>query len=403
MIESSHIQSANLRSTFTRYTSAILSIVVATAVRAMLDPILGNHLPLVTYFIAIMFSVWYSGRWPSWLALVLGYFAAAYFFVPPRWSLAVAGIPNQIGIGLYFLVGIISILLNDALRAAQRRAEASANEVHRLNVELEQKVKERTAQIETANERVRLQNAVLDAINKVFKEALICETEEELGKTCLAAAEELSGSKFGFFGELNKAGLFDTIAISNPGWDICKVPVGQATLIIRNMPIRGVDRSVLREGKSRIVNGIEAIKSHPDHVEVPKGHPPVTAFLGVPLKEAGKTIGMIGLGNREGGYTTAVQEDIEALAVAIVAAFKRKRSEILVRSLNKELSAVNKELEAFSYSVSHDLRAPLRAVDGFSNILLDDYRDKMNDEGKRLLNVVRDNTKKMGQLIEDIL
>jgi signal transduction histidine kinase len=68
-----------------------------------------------------------------------------------------------------------------------------------------------------------------------------------------------------------------------------------------------------------------------------------------------------------------------------------------------QLESANKELEAFSYSVSHDLRAPLRAIDGFSHILLDDYADKLDDEGRRLLNVVRANTSRMGQLIDDIL
>ncbi|MBI3479822.1 MAG: PAS domain S-box protein [Nitrosomonadales bacterium] len=89
---------------------------------------------------------------------------------------------------------------------------------------------------------------------------------------------------------------------------------------------------------------------------------------------------------------------------------ERKRFEQNIRHLNNELQqhagaleAANKELEAFSYSVSHDLRTPLRAIDGFSRILLDDYTDKLDAEGKRLLNVVRDNAGKMGQLIDDIL
>ncbi|TAL43960.1 MAG: PAS domain S-box protein [Methylovulum sp.] len=68
-----------------------------------------------------------------------------------------------------------------------------------------------------------------------------------------------------------------------------------------------------------------------------------------------------------------------------------------------QLEAANKELESFSYSVSHDLRTPLRAVDGFSRILQDEYADKLDDEGKRLLNVVRDNTSRMQHLIDDIL
>lgn len=68
-----------------------------------------------------------------------------------------------------------------------------------------------------------------------------------------------------------------------------------------------------------------------------------------------------------------------------------------------QLEAVNKELESFSYSVSHDLRAPLRAVDGFSRMLQEDYSDRLDTEGNRFLKVVRDNAKRMGELIDDLL
>ena len=68
-----------------------------------------------------------------------------------------------------------------------------------------------------------------------------------------------------------------------------------------------------------------------------------------------------------------------------------------------ELETSNKELEAFAYSVSHDLRSPLRAIDGFSRILLEDYDDKLDEEGKRVLNIIRTNTSKMDHLISDLL
>jgi signal transduction histidine kinase len=87
-----------------------------------------------------------------------------------------------------------------------------------------------------------------------------------------------------------------------------------------------------------------------------------------------------------------------------------KLSEEKVTQLNEELhrnvgklEEANRELEAFSYSVSHDLRAPLRTIDGFSRIILEDYADKLDDEGRRHLGSVRAASQRMAQLIEDLL
>jgi light-regulated signal transduction histidine kinase (bacteriophytochrome) len=68
-----------------------------------------------------------------------------------------------------------------------------------------------------------------------------------------------------------------------------------------------------------------------------------------------------------------------------------------------QLAAANKELEAFSYSVSHDLRAPLRSIDGFSLALLEDYVDRLDEEGKDHLQRIRAATQRMGMLIDDLL
>lgn len=95
----------------------------------------------------------------------------------------------------------------------------------------------------------------------------------------------------------------------------------------------------------------------------------------------------------EGVFFTAILRDIT----------ERKRAEEEVRKINAQLEAANKELEAFSYSVSHDLRAPLRAVDGFSQILLDEHASNLSKEGQRFLRLVRDNAVNMGQLIDDLL
>jgi signal transduction histidine kinase len=74
-----------------------------------------------------------------------------------------------------------------------------------------------------------------------------------------------------------------------------------------------------------------------------------------------------------------------------------------VKEANQQLEAANKELEAFSYSVSHDLRAPLRAVDGFSQAVLEDYGQQLPEEGRRHLQTIRAGAQRMGALIDDLL
>lgn len=82
---------------------------------------------------------------------------------------------------------------------------------------------------------------------------------------------------------------------------------------------------------------------------------------------------------------------------------ERKQGEEAIKRYATELEIANRELQSFSYTVSHDLRGPLRIMDGYSQALLEDYADKLDNQGKTWMNNIRDSCRHMGQLIDDIL
>ena len=114
-------------------------------------------------------------------------------------------------------------------------------------------------------------------------------------------------------------------------------------------------------------------------------------------------------------YTALDSSDLSAGIISTAMDItERKLAEEEIRRLNEELEgrvrrrtrqleAANKELEAFAFSVSHDLRAPLRAIDGFTQILAEDYALALDDEGRRVCSIVVDETRRMARLIDDLL
>jgi signal transduction histidine kinase len=154
---------------------------------------------------------------------------------------------------------------------------------------------------------------------------------------------------------------------------------------------------------------VRDVSRDPDY----RGSPAVRSEICCTLQDAAGPIGLLDILScqpLDEADFTVIQAAARLAATALINArlyeqTQRQAAELEERVAQRtaELAAVNKELEAFAYSVSHDLRAPLRSMDGFSQALLEDYADRLDEEGQDYLRRVRAASQRMAELIDDLL
>lgn len=281
---------------------------------------------------------------------------------------------------------------NETLQAEILERVKAQEEVTRLNASLEKRVLQRTSQLEEANRKLRAEisqrkkaeeekekllrserrrSAELDAVFESLPDGVLVGDETGIKKANsvvfdllgLQSIEELNEDATNFYNRI-MARFADTGEKMNQ----------------ENMPF-----SVALRG--------ETITAEINLINLKTGNEIIIRSAAAPIKMDGQVIGAV-----------AVNTDIT----------DRKKAEIEIRLLNEnlerrvmerteQLNETNRELEAFSYSVSHDLRAPLRGIDGFSLSLLEDYSDKLDDKGQDYLRRIRNASQRMGYLIDDML
>ncbi len=181
------------------------------------------------------------------------------------------------------------------------------------------------------------QISLTTAMNRVLKEALNCNSVHEVARICLDVASEFTHSAFGFIGEVNPEGRFNTIAISDSGWNNCIMPKTQAENAVLDMELQSYWSRPIKTGKTVMVNDPTL---DPDQRGEPPGHPKITSFMGVPLKQGSKTVGMIAMANKESGYTLNDQKAMETLSVTIIEVISRKKAEITLQRSEERFRVV---------------------------------------------------------------
>lgn len=168
----------------------------------------------------------------------------------------------------------------------------------------------------------------------------------------------------------------------------------------------------LRERRAVVVNDFQ--QPYPSKRGTPSGHMMVHRFVGIPVFDDERIVALLGVANRDDEYTQKDVDQLTQLMDPIWKIVERMTADAALRQLNEELEErvasrtsqleeANKELESFCYSVSHDLRAPLRHIDGFGRILEEEFCSRMGDDAQSYIRKMRQATDRMGQLIDALL
>jgi PAS domain S-box-containing protein len=318
---------------------------------------LGNEHPLLLYYAAMAVVAWRGGWWPALFSMLLSYFVADWCFMVPRREFSIFSMQpvHLVGLGTFLGTGLVIAAFSEATKRARSRAELNAGLARSRGDSLEKEIVERS---HTENELRQSQERLGLALNAA--QMVAWKWERANSKTTFSSnATDVTGTGEPF-----------RIENSKPG-----------------------SSSIHPDDLAQHTNAVaDAILERRNYVSQFRFVRPDTGAL-IWLEDHAKV-------------TCGPAGELESISGIVMDITKRKQAESQIAEWNRELERRVKdrteELEAFCYSVSHDLRAPLRAIAGFAEMLVATCAE-LKEEHKKFVLMIINAAKRMDALINDLL
>jgi PAS domain S-box-containing protein len=355
-----------------RYALALGSVVAATVLGFLADWFRLEESIFTFFVLAVALTSWYAGSWPAVVAFAVGAVSFNYFFTPPLHSMSFTR--EDVA---YFSVFALFTGLLIWFGVVRRRAEGA---VRQARDDLEKKVVERTADLQEANKQLQEEVAERRRVEEILRER--------------ASLLDLTHDTVFVRDMRDVITYWNRGAEELYGWT-SKEAVGQVTHELTRTifpePLDEINTKLLRTGRWEG----ELIHTKRDGTQVV-----VASRWSLQPDEQGNPRAILETNND----VTERKRAEEAL--------RRSRDELEIKveerttdltKTNADLESVNRELEAFAYSVSHDLRAPVRHIAGFAELLQKHCEPVLDDKSRHHIEMILDSANRMGTLVDDLL